>query len=231
MVKNFQKISQGQIKGENFMKYKDIIWDFDGTLADTYPAIVEIIQKVLHSYGIYESDEWILETIRTETTSVVVNFCVEKYHKFTKDEFFETYSKLNDQIENYTAMKLIDGVVDALKFVKENGGRNFIITNRQENLLGLVKMLKIDQYFDGYEYVGKNGFKNWKPEPEMFFRLMKDYKIDPTKTLTVGDRRVDLDAGINAKLPVCLYNAILLPTDPKPDYIVPNIKDIINIIK
>lgn len=87
-LKNFQKISQGQIKGENFMKYKDIIWDFDGTLADTYPAIVEIIQKVLHSYGIYESDEWILETIRTETTSVVVNFCVEKIPQVHKRRIF-----------------------------------------------------------------------------------------------------------------------------------------------
>lgn len=212
------------------MKYKNIVWDFDGTLACTYSAIVKIIQKVLHSFEIYESDEWILETIRTETTATVVNYCIEKYHKFTKDEFFEIYNALNNQIENYESIVLIDGVLEVLKYIKENGGKNYVVTNRQENLFELLKILKVENYFDGFEFVGKGGFKDWKPSPNMFIRLMRDYKIDPSSVLTVGDRKVDLEAGINAKLPVCLYDAILDEDDPKPDFVISDYSELISIL-
>ena len=55
------------------LKYTDVIWDFDGTLLDTYPYVIKSIQEVLSIYGINEPDELILKTLKQESTSEMVD--------------------------------------------------------------------------------------------------------------------------------------------------------------
>ncbi|HAX98844.1 MAG TPA: phosphoglycolate phosphatase, partial [Candidatus Atribacteria bacterium] len=42
------------------MKYTEYIWDFDGTLFDTYPVMVKAFQRALRELGIEEKPDTLL---------------------------------------------------------------------------------------------------------------------------------------------------------------------------
>ena len=45
------------------MKYRHLIWDFDGTLFDTYPRICRAYQKALADAGIAEEEGVLLRSV------------------------------------------------------------------------------------------------------------------------------------------------------------------------
>ncbi|MDC3232465.1 HAD-IIIA family hydrolase, partial [Prochlorococcus sp. AH-716-A09] len=46
------------------------------------------------------------------------------------------------------------------------------------------------------------GFESWrKPSPEMILQASRDLPIDLSKSILIGDRQSDLQAGFNAKIP------------------------------
>lgn len=48
--------------------YKHIIWDFDGTLFDSYPVMVKAALTVLEEQGIYESYDKIMSLMKISFT-------------------------------------------------------------------------------------------------------------------------------------------------------------------
>jgi beta-phosphoglucomutase-like phosphatase (HAD superfamily) len=48
--------------------YKHIIWDFDGTLFDTYPVLAKAVINVLEEQGIYESYDKVMSLMKVSFT-------------------------------------------------------------------------------------------------------------------------------------------------------------------
>ena len=44
-----------------------------------------------------------------------------------------------------------------------------------------------------------------KPAPDAINHLIDRYHLDPEKTMMVGDRKLDIEAGINAKIDTSAY--------------------------
>ncbi|MFZ0076515.1 MAG: HAD hydrolase-like protein, partial [Exiguobacterium undae] len=54
--------------------YRHVIWDFAGTLFDTYPVMASVFQQMLREQGREEPLETILETMKISANTMYVQY-------------------------------------------------------------------------------------------------------------------------------------------------------------
>ena len=121
---------------------RHFIWDFDGTLLDTYPNIVRYLQTALRDFG-YEVDSVeILEKMMT-TIPYSIQYYSELYGlPDLRDRYKQYYAaEPNDPVE------VFPGVREVLQRVQEIGGANYIFTNRNRSIHAMLKRTGIDGFF------------------------------------------------------------------------------------
>ena len=60
------------------MKYRHVIWDFDGTLFDTYPILAGALQRALAEFGIQEPFDEVIARLQVSVKDTV-RFYREKH--------------------------------------------------------------------------------------------------------------------------------------------------------
>ena len=87
----------------------------------------------------------------------------------------------------------------------KNGGRNFLLTHRaNSSAKELLEKSSLDGLF--IEIVGPENEFPRKPNPTSLLYLVDKYQLDKKKTVMIGDRPMDIDAGINAGVQSIFYN-------------------------
>ena len=114
------------------------------------------------------------------------------------DEFIDYYGK-NIAVES----KLIPGVLDFLKWCKNNNISMAVCTNKTEHLaVDLLKKIKVYDYF---EYVaGHNTFDYCKPDPRHLTNVIEIIQGELNKSLMIGDSETDSESAKAAGLPFVL---------------------------
>jgi HAD superfamily hydrolase (TIGR01549 family) len=195
---------------------KNIIWDFDGTLFDTYPPIARAIQRGLHLLGFEYGLEELLALCKISMTH-----CIQTLADQTSLPFAEIEEAFDQQ---YALIALEDqrpfpGVQDFLQKVLELGGKNIIITHRGSGTLEkLLAAYHLDAYFSGC-ITADDGFPR-KPNPAAFFAALQSYHLNPAETLGIGDRALDIEAARGAGLKTAFYG--LPPQDLQADLVITN---------
>jgi phosphoglycolate phosphatase-like HAD superfamily hydrolase len=150
--------------------FRYIIWDFDGTLLDTYPEIARAVNQALASFGKAASLGRIIEL-----SSISLDFCISELSK----EFALSKEALDQQFINcYKTVDLqkqrpFPYVVEVCKKIRELGGQNFIVTHRRRASLNeLLSTHDMHVYFTDV-VAGDDGFAH-KPDPSaMRFKLLE----------------------------------------------------------
>ncbi|MCJ0587846.1 HAD-IA family hydrolase, partial [Enterococcus cecorum] len=89
--------------------------------------------------------------------------------------------------------------------VIEKGGKNYLLTHRENaSAKALLQGSQLDGLF--VEIVGPENKFPRKPDPTSLLYLVEKYQMDKTKTVMIGDRPMDIDAGINAGVQSIFYN-------------------------
>jgi HAD superfamily hydrolase (TIGR01549 family) len=180
---------------------KNIIWDFDGTLFDTYPPIARAVQRGLHQLGFEYSVEELLTLCKISMTH-----CMQTLADQTSLPFAEIEEAFDQQ---YVSIPLEEqqpypGVKDVLQKVTELGGKNIIITHRGSGTLQkLLASYQLESYFSGC-ITADDGFPR-KPNPAAFFAALQSYHLNPAETLGIGDRGLDIEAARGAGLKTAFY--------------------------
>jgi phosphoglycolate phosphatase-like HAD superfamily hydrolase len=82
--------------------------------------------------------------------------------------------------------------------------------------------LVLKSYFT--EILGANDIEKLKPEPDGLLKIMKDQKVNPKRTLFIGDMKTDIQAGKAAGVrTLCISSGLNKKEDlllEKPDFIV-----------
>lgn len=179
----------------------NLLWDLDGTLFDTYPAITYAISKSLNELGGTIALNAI-EGLARES----IGYCLETLAaRFRLDPnlLHARYA------ENYRGLSPANqppfpGARETCAFIHQNGGRNLIITHREvESCRILLEAHEMTTLFDDI-FSTEQGYSR-KPAPEMILAALNKYSLDPAETLMVGDRALDIQAGQAAGVATCLF--------------------------
>lgn len=194
--------------------FRNIIWDVDGTLFDTYPSIARAIQAALNDLGHDAPLPWIEELAR-QSIGHCHTVLAATYH-LQADRLERAYG------EHFARIRAEEnppfpGVAALCRHICAIGGKNVIVTHRgRDSTLDLLAAHGMARYFSGC-ITRDDGYPR-KPHPAAFEAALEAHDLDPEETLTVGDRGIDILAGQAAGVFSCFYG--VEPDSVKADLVI-----------
>ena len=179
---------------------KNILFDFDGTLADTAQGIVETLRESFVRLGrpVPKEEEMVATIGRPlwKAFQTLGNMTEEEAHKAV-----EVYAGLFMQYE-IPNIRMFPGVTAMLEQFAERGIRMAVVTSRDRHSLDLILQNNgIDRYFE--TEVTVDDHLTPKPAPDMVLTLLKRMEIQADETLVVGDTTFDIEMGNRAGCMTC----------------------------
>ncbi len=180
------------------------IWDMDGTLVDSYPAIVPAVQEVCAAHGYDFTEAYIHEAvIRTSVGAFIHSIADEE----EAEVMIRHFDQLNDQ--RIGAIVAMPHAKETLAALTEAGNLCFVYTHRGASCHAILENTGLLPYFTEV-VTALDGFAR-KPEPDAILYLMDKYGLAKDSCFYVGDRSIDIEAAYNAGIGGILY---LLPGTP-----------------
>ena len=188
-----------------------ILFDLDGTLADTAPDLMKAHNHVMSKFGYSSKSMDEIRNLVGRGAAVMIGRSIwgsarkelskisdEKIKKDMTREFIKFYEN-NLVVET----QLLKGVEKFLLWAKSNNISMGVCTNKQEHLA--IELLKKINIYDYFEYVaGGNTFDFCKPDPRHITNMVEIMGGDIKKTIMIGDSENDADAAKSAGVPMIL---------------------------
>ena len=172
---------------------KHFIWDFDGTLFDTYPIIIGQMQAALAGLG-HTIDSLELMEQLLHTVGFALEYCSEKF-SIDYTQLDEAYTALHEETALQPVALPMESVEAVLSQVVARGGKNLIFTHRDlPSTKAYLEKYGLSHYFADIVGADTPGFA-WKPAPDSITYLLEKHGLDPQETAMVGDREIDLASG------------------------------------
>ncbi len=202
-----------------------IVFDFDGTIADTLSVVIKIANKFADHYGYRKIPLSDLPKLREKKPSEVLKhlgISIFKIPIVVRKIRFE----MNKEIVHLQASVEIK---DALVKLRENGCvLGILTTNSRENVMEFLKNNDL-QLFD-FVYTGRAMYG----KSRLLKKLMKEKTIPHKDPIYVGDEIRDIEAAKKAGIRVIGvswgYNTRAALQKANPDYIVEKPEDLQEII-
>ena len=178
------------------------IYDFDGTLSDSYPIFFQIVKEIIARHGakLTCDDESLYRRLKLWVRDGYQ--AAEWEEGFTSKAFFEEFHALQKQY--YDRFTTCPNVEQLLRETVEAGKKNYLYTHSGEVVYKIMDHMGISKYFT-YVIDSSHGFP-LKPAPDALLDLAERFDLDPQTCVMVGDRPVDVEAGENAGMKSCFYD-------------------------
>ena len=170
------------------MQKTAFIWDLDGTLLDSYEAILSGIEETFAQFSIPYDKEQVREFI--------LKFSVQDLLEQVAEERKLDVEVLNQVRAQSLAEKnaqvvLMPGAREMLAWADQAGIQNFVYTHKGDNALTILRDLGLESYFTEI-LTSQSGFAR-KPSPEAAIYLLDKYQLNPDNTYYIGDRTLDVE--------------------------------------
>jgi phosphoglycolate phosphatase len=202
------------------MTQKVIIFDFDGTIADTVDALVTIANRLAIEFGyvqITPEEFAILRSFTSRISILKIPFLVKKVKSELKNKIPE--------------LKAINGIQEALTELKQQGNRLGIITsNSQDNVTEFLKINNLDSLFEfiysGVTIFGKTTIIN---------NVLRQKQLKPQEVIYVGDETRDIEASKKANIKVVAvtwgFNSPEVLAKQNPNFLINHPRELLEVIK
>ncbi len=184
------------------MKFDNFIWDYDGTLFDTYDAVTRAYHRGVQELGIeipFAELRWLCK----HSLGWAAQQLEARFHVPSKD-ILAAYARYAPQEETMQAMQPYAGVPAALSAVCARGGHNYLYSHRDHVSIEALAHYGLREYFSGF--ITKDDAFPRKPAPDALLYLKDRYGLDPRRSVMVGDRLLDVEAGLNAGMSGALFD-------------------------
>ena len=169
------------------------IWDMDGTLVDSYPAIVPVTLEVCAELGLTYTAEQIRDcVIRTSVGTLLEQVAAELGRDPAPIK--ARFNALNDS--RIDAIRPLSHAAETLAALQHAGHQSFVYTHRGASCPAILERTGLTPYFTEV-LTALSGFPR-KPRPDAILHLMEKNALDPARCFYVGDRRLDVEAAVNA---------------------------------
>jgi len=176
------------------MTVKVIVFDFDGTIADTYDAFVEIVNRLSGEFGYRPVTETELADYkhlssrelvkRSEIPLVKIPFILRRVK-----------AELSEKMQH---LQPIDGMDSCLHDLKKQGYSLGILTsNAKENVIAFLKNNQLESLFD-FIYSGTTLFGKHK----VINKVLQERKFSAREMVYVGDETRDIHAARNSHVKI-----------------------------
>lgn len=207
---------------------KSILFDFDGTLADTQLGIVRTAQQTLRLMGMTPAPAG--QIVKGIGLPLADTFRIGSHVSEERiDEAVRIYRSIFDEVAT-PSITLFDGVEQTLEQLAKQGVVMAIASSRgMKSLTMLMQHLGIDKYITNI--FGEEHAKHPKPAPDLALYIMQTLGLRPEETLMVGDTIFDLEMGKAAGCHTCGVSYGNQPREQlatsKPDMITDKFSDIL----
>ena len=211
------------------MKYKNIIFDLDGTVTDSKPGIVKGVQYALHCYGIDEPDlDKLTSFVGPPLYKSFMNYlgCPEDEAKEVVECYREYYAETG-LYEN----ALYEGIEALLYALKEKGYRLLIASSKPRLYVKrILSYFRVMRYFDIVE--GSELDSKRTDKAELLSYVLDKWSLKAEECVMVGDREHDvLGAKANGMDSIAVgygYGSEDELTKAGPTYFFPTIEELKN---
>lgn len=179
--------------------YKHIIWDFDGTLFDSYPTMALAFKAALEEEGIHESSDKIMGLMKVSVPHLF-DYYIRNYK--VSDRLGPNFERYREELEADNIRPFLN-VEEICRRIYQSKRTNHLYTHRGKSSIEFLKKYGMYEYFSGF-ITKENDFKR-KPDPEALLFLINEYKMDKSEALMIGDRDIDILAAKNAGIAACYY--------------------------
>ncbi|TWW13888.1 phosphoglycolate phosphatase [Dellaglioa algida] len=177
-------------------------WDFDGTLFDTYPGMVNAFQKALQLQNISVAGEEIYQIMREKSVRQAIQLYSNMNPSLNVDKLKGNYTNL--EIKEQVNVKLFPGAEEVCEWVTNNGGHNFLLTHRDQSAINMMNEKHVLNLFS--DFVTSNQKFPRKPNPASLNYLVEKNGVDLQTAAMIGDRELDIAAGHNAGMKGYLFD-------------------------
>ena len=170
------------------MQEAAFIWDLDGTLLDSYEAILAGIEETYRQFSLPYKKE--------EVRNFILKYSVQDLLEQVAEDRGLDVGLLNQVRAQSLAEKnaqvfLMPGARDVLSWADKQGIQQFVYTHKGDNALTILRDLGLDAYFIEI-LTSQSGFAR-KPSPEAATYLINKYHLNPDCTYYIGDRSLDIE--------------------------------------
>ncbi len=174
------------------MKYKLVIFDFDGTLVDSFPWFLKTMDIVTDKFNLNKIDSNEMSELRKlDSLSFLKHMKIPLY----KLPGISTFMR-NMMSEHIEEIKMFDGIENMFYELKKLGHKIAIVsTNSKENIVKVLgdELIKMNDYFvGGVSVFGKDS---------KLKKVLKLSGIEKKDTIYIGDELRDIHASKKIGMP------------------------------
>ena len=210
-------------------KYKFILFDMDGTIANTDQLIIDSMNILYDKYRggrrtpieqiYYFSGPPIADTLKTEFPNMDNDFMVKEFSRISKELYAFTMTSYPDCRE-----VLLD--------FKRNGIKLGVVTNKKREMtIYCLELLNLEDIFD--VVIGYDDVSNGKPNKEGIIKALKILEApDLNEAVYIGDNKIDMETAHNAHIDCGLvgWGPRVIPNDAEYTFKFESFKDLRRII-
>jgi HAD superfamily hydrolase (TIGR01509 family) len=179
--------------------FEAVIFDWDGTLADTRQVVVASFQKALSEVHCKISDEFIerrigigsAETFREILRSAKVQFDGTLIKSLVK-------KKIQNEIAMSSGVHLFEGSIDLLECLQSKVKLGLASMNDRQVINNMLEKTNTQRFFD--VAVTADDIVNPKPNPEIFLNCARKFGSNPEKCVVIEDSIFGVEAAKTAKM-------------------------------
>ena len=175
------------------MQKTAFIWDLDGTLLDSYEAILSGIEETFGQFSISYDKEKVRDFILKYSVQDLLEQVAEERNL---DAEVLNQVRAQSLAEKNAQVVLIAGAREVLAWAYEAGILQFVYTHKGDNAYTILRDLGLESYFTEI-LTSQSGFSR-KPSPEVATYLLDKYELNPRTTYYIGDRTLDVEFAQNS---------------------------------
>ena len=166
--------------------FEAVIFDWDGTLADTREVIVISFRKALEEINCQVSGEYVERRIgigAAETFREILRSANLSFDEKLIQKLVERKSKV--EIELTSQVKLFEGVRELLRTLKGKMKVGLASMNNHSVIEHMIRAMDLEKYFQAV--LTAESISRSKPDPEIFLKTAFELKSSPEKSVVFED--------------------------------------------